>query len=69
MKMITNMKSERIVKLAKKAGFVIWSKNDYAVDRIGKVDWACEYDQELEQFYDLVVQETLEKVKRGQITF
>lgn len=45
--------SKKIWKLAEKAGFVIWSEGD----RQGKVDWACDYDQELVKFYKLVRQE------------
>ena len=42
--------SKKIWKLAEKAGFVIWSHGE----REGKVDWACDYDEELKQFYKLV---------------
>ena len=41
---------KKILKLAKKAGFVIWGEGE----RVGKIDWACDYDKELEKFYDLV---------------
>ena len=50
----TNTKTDRVLKLAKKAGFVIWDNCSWAGDRVGKVDWACEYDHELVKFYDLV---------------
>ena len=39
-----------IIELAKQAGFVIWSKGE----RQGKVDWASEYDDELERFAALI---------------
>lgn len=45
--------SKKIWKLAEKAGFVIWGEGE----RQGKVDWACDYDQELVKFYKLVRQE------------
>lgn len=67
MKTKKSTKTDRVMKLAEKAGFVIWDDCDWAGDRVGKVDWACEYNEELVKFYDLVVKETLEKVKNGQI--
>lgn len=67
MKTKKSTKTDKVMKLAGKAGFVIWDDCDWAGDRVGKVDWACEYNEELVKFYDLVVKETLEKVKNGQI--
>lgn len=46
--------TNKVMKLAKKAGFIFWSKNDWNPERVGKIDWACEYDQELVKFYNLV---------------
>ena len=56
-------KSEKVLKLAEKAGFVLWDNCDWAGDRVGKVDWACEYDNELVKFYNLVREEMLEELK------
>ena len=63
----TSARSVKVRKLAKKAGFVIWEECSWAGDRVGKIDWACEYDEELEKFYDLVVKETLKNVKNKKI--
>lgn len=52
--------SKKIWKLAEKAGFVIWDDGE----RQGKVDWACEYDQELVKFYKLVRQEINEEYRK-----
>ena len=68
MKMKTSTNTSKVMKLAKEAGFIFWSKNDWNPERVGKIDWACEYDDELVKFYNLAVEETLNKVKRGQIT-
>ena len=63
MKMKKSTKSEKVLKLAEKAGFVLWDNCDWAGDRVGKVDWACEYDNELVKFYNLVREEMLEELK------
>lgn len=52
--------SKKIWKLAEKAGFVIWSHGE----REGKVDWACDYDEELKQFYKLVRKEINEEYRK-----
>lgn len=44
------MTNEEIIRVAQEAGFVIWSDTS----RKGMVDWACEYDTELERFAALV---------------
>ena len=44
------MTQDEIIRMARKAGFVIWSDTS----RKGMVDWACEYDTELERFAALV---------------
>ena len=44
------MEQSEIIRMARKAGFVIWSDTS----RKGMVDWACEYDTELERFAALV---------------
>lgn len=42
-----------ISKLAEQAGFVLWDEGD----KKGMVDWASEYDSELELFAHLVVRD------------
>ena len=64
MKMKKSTKSNKVMKLAEKAGFVIWDECDWAGDRVGKVDWACEYDSELVKFYDLVRKEFLKELEQ-----
>lgn len=44
------MTKNEIIRMARKAGFVIWS--DTA--KKGMIDWACKYDIELEHFAALV---------------
>ena len=44
------MTQDEIIRMAREAGFVIWSDTS----RKGMVDWACEYDTELERFAALV---------------
>jgi len=67
MKMKKSTKTDPVHKLAKKAGFVIWDDCDWAGDRVGKVDWASDYDKELAKFYRLVQKETIEKIKSGEL--
>ena len=44
------MTPKEIIRVAQEAGFVIWSDTS----RKGMVDWACEYDTELERFAALI---------------
>lgn len=59
-----NTKIEHVMKLANEAGFVIWSDCDWAEDRVGKVDWSCEYDKELIKFYDITRKEILKELTK-----
>jgi hypothetical protein len=58
----SNTKIEHVRKLAKKAGFVIWTDCEWAGNRVGKVDWSCDYDIELTKFYDIVRKEVLKEL-------
>jgi hypothetical protein len=44
------MDRDTIIRLAREAGFIFWQEGD----RKGKIDWACEYDEDLERFAALV---------------
>lgn len=46
------MTRDDILHMARKAGFIFWSEGE----RQGKIDWACEYDDDLERFAALVAQ-------------
>lgn len=65
MKMKKSTKTDQVMKLAKKAGFVIWDDCDWAGDRVGKVDWSSEYDNELVKFYDLVRKDVLKELEQN----
>ena len=64
MKMKKSTKRDKVMKLAEKAGFVIWDNCEWAGDRVGMVDWASEYDSELIKFYDLVRKELLKELEQ-----
>ena len=57
------MKQE-VKDLARKAGFVMWEEEEYWNPFCSVVDWVNDYDLELEEFYNLLVEkhekETLE---------
>jgi len=50
--------NERIRKLAEQAGFVLWygAERRYRKKQIA-VDWACNYDDELKKYTELIVRE------------
>ena len=50
---------KKIKKLAKKAGFVIWSDASWGPGK-GNVDWSSNYDKELKKFAHLIVMECAE---------
>ena len=56
------MKQKLINKLAKKAGFIFWEDEEYAGDRAGKIDWSCDYDNELKKFAKLVKEEVMKEI-------
>lgn len=43
---------DRILDLAKEAGFCLWSNESHKPEG-ATIDWSCEYDKELEKFYYL----------------
>lgn len=49
--------NKRTRKLAKKAGFVFWSKKDTWGPGPKHVDWSATYDHELERLVELVATE------------
>ena len=54
---------KKIVKeLAEKAGFVFWTDEDWK-PKGATVDWACDYDKELERFFRLVVEHAKKEEK------
>ena len=53
---------KKIKKLAKKAGFVIWSDASWGPGK-GNVDWSSNYDKELKKFAKLVRKEYKEYEK------
>ena len=65
MKMNTITPNKKVLKLAKQAGFIVWEENDYAPERAGLVDWACEYDQELVKFYRLVRDDLMKELEQN----
>ena len=52
--------NERIKKLAKKAGFVIWGAASWGPGK-GNIDWSSNYDKELKKFAKLVRKEYAKK--------
>lgn len=65
MKTKKSTNTEHVVKLAKKAGFIIWDDCSWAGNRVGKVDWSCEYDDELIKFYTLVREEVKKEFQKN----
>jgi len=47
--------NERIKELAEKAGFGMWADEDWNPG--DAIDWSARYDEELQNFYKLVIQE------------
>ena len=54
--------NNQLNRLAKEAGFVFWEDEE-------SVDWASNYDRELEKFADLVIRETVWKVYNHQTLY
>lgn len=53
--------NEDVLELAKKAGFILWSDGE----RKGKIDWACEYDEDMVKFANIVAKKVLQDVSKG----
>ena len=49
--------NSKIVELANKAGFVLWTDENWNQGNV--VDWSSDYDKELEMFAELVINETV----------
>ena len=49
--------NKRVIKLAKKAGFIPWGKEDWNPGDV--IDWSARYDDELEKFSHLLIRECL----------
>ena len=49
--------NKRIKELAEQAGFMLWGKETWNPGDV--VDWSARYDEELEKFAELIVQECL----------
>ncbi len=47
------MKRAKMLQLAKKAGFIIWSDCDWK-PKDATIDWSCDYDKALRKFTKLV---------------
>jgi hypothetical protein len=54
------MKRAKMLQLAKKAGFVMWSDCDWK-PKGATIDWSCDYDKELRKFVKLVKAEYKKK--------
>ena len=48
--------NEKFLQLAKQAGFVIWSDEDWK-PKGAVIDWSSDYDEDLEKFAELIVSE------------
>jgi len=53
---------KKIRKLAKKAGFVFW-ENEHWGPGWGKIDWGCDYENEMKAFVKLLVK----AAKKGKV--
>ena len=49
--------NNKIIELANKAGFVLWTDENWNQGNV--VDWSSDYDKELEMFAELVINETV----------
>jgi len=56
--------NKRIKKLASKAGFVMW-KDEYYRPEGAVVDWAADYDEELEEFANLIVAKAIKRINKS----
>lgn len=56
--------NKRIKKLASKAGFVMWKDECYRPEG-AVVDWAADYDEELEEFANLIVAKAIKRINKS----
>lgn len=52
--------NERYKKIAEQAGFMMWGYEDWNPGDV--IDWSARYDQELEQFANLLVEEIVQEL-------
>ena len=52
--------NERYKKIAEQAGFMIWGDENWNPGDV--IDWSARYDQELEQFANLLVEEIVQEL-------
>lgn len=58
--------NERIRGFAEQAGFMLWQDEDWNPGDV--IDWSARYDQELVNFYNLIVQQAAEACRKvGQL--
>ena len=57
---------KKITKLAKKAGFIFWTKNEDWGPGPGHIDWSSNYDEEFEKFAKLLVKECAKVVDENE---
>ena len=50
--------NQRLISLMKEAGFVFWEDEDWKPED-AIIDWATNYDKEIEKFAELIVQECI----------
>lgn len=55
------MIDRKILKVAKKAGFVLWDDAPWGPGR-GNIDWSCDYDEELEKFAKILERKLRKKI-------
>jgi hypothetical protein len=48
--------------LAERSGFILWQEEDWNDGSV--VDWSCNYDAELQNFYDNIVKEAISVVQK-----
>ncbi len=53
--------NEQIKELAAKAGFVLWEDEEWNPGSV--IDWSSEYDQQLEQFAKLLIEQAIQAVE------
>ena len=56
--------NKKIIKLARKAGFCMWSDETWRPEG-AVVDWAAQYDEELELFAMLIVDKAIKKIDKA----
>lgn len=57
--------NERYKKIAEQAGFMLWGDEDWNPGDV--VDWSARYDQELEEFANLLIEEVIQELKENNL--